>query len=157
MPACPLQVTAIFGSSAEVLISLWGETPDVGVMFHCGDAYATVVSGEGAGGSARTQRKQRAWVWQCLHARWRIPLCQATSVLQVVAVDGSDYGGGPPLALLCPLPLTLSLHLSHLPPVNSHKKPVDIPFELAPQSQAEQLRLRLAVQKRTERLAIREK
>ena len=44
-----------------------------------------------------------------------------------------------------------------IPPVNSHKKPVDIPFELAPESQAEQLRLRLAVQKRTERLAIREK
>lgn len=41
-----IQVTAIFGSSVEVLISLWGETPDVGVMFHCGDAYATVVSGE---------------------------------------------------------------------------------------------------------------
>lgn len=40
------QVTAIFGSSAEVLVSLWGETPDEGVMFHCGDAYATVVSGE---------------------------------------------------------------------------------------------------------------
>lgn len=79
------QVTAIFGSSVEVLISLWGETPDVGVMFHCGDAYATVVS------------------------------------------------------------------------VNTSKKPVDIPFELNPQSQAEQLRLRLAVQKRAERLAIREK
>lgn len=27
-------------------MSLWGETPDIGVMFHCGDAYATVVSGE---------------------------------------------------------------------------------------------------------------
>lgn len=39
------QVTAIFGSSVEVQISLWGETPDVGGMFHCGDAYATVVSG----------------------------------------------------------------------------------------------------------------
>ena len=26
-------------------MSLWGETPDVGIMFHCGDAYATVVSG----------------------------------------------------------------------------------------------------------------
>lgn len=43
------------------------------------------------------------------------------------------------------------------PPVNACKKPVDIPFELAPESQTEQLRLRLAVQKRTERLAIREK
>lgn len=48
LPASPFQqVTAIFGSSVEVMISLWGETPDVGVMFHCGDAYATVVSGEG--------------------------------------------------------------------------------------------------------------
>ena len=39
------QVTAIFGSSVEVMLSLWGETPDIGTMFHCGDAYATVVSG----------------------------------------------------------------------------------------------------------------
>ena len=38
-------MTAIFGSSVEVMISVWGETPDVGVTFHCGDAYATVVSG----------------------------------------------------------------------------------------------------------------
>lgn len=52
------------------------------------------------------------------------------------------------LALPCP---------ASLPPVNTSKKPVDIPFELNPQSQAEQLRLRLAVQKRAERLAIREK
>ncbi len=44
-PLAARQVTAIFGSSVEVMISLWGETPDVGVMFHCGDAYATVVSG----------------------------------------------------------------------------------------------------------------
>ncbi|PSC70724.1 Acyl-coenzyme A thioesterase 11 [Micractinium conductrix] len=79
------QVTAIFGSSVEVQISLWGETPDVGVMFHCGDAYATVVS------------------------------------------------------------------------VNRHKKPVDIPFELVPESEAECLRLRLAVQKRAERLALRDR
>lgn len=43
--APPPQVTAIFGSSVEVMVSVWGETPDIGVMFHCGDAYATVVSG----------------------------------------------------------------------------------------------------------------
>lgn len=79
------QVTAIFGSSVEVMISLWGETPDVGVMFHCGDAYATVVS------------------------------------------------------------------------VDRRKKPVDIPFELVPESQAECLRHRLAVQKRAERLALRDR
>ncbi|KAL4451765.1 hypothetical protein ABPG75_007427 [Micractinium tetrahymenae] len=79
------QVTAIFGSSVEVMISLWGETPDVGIMFHCGDAYATVVS------------------------------------------------------------------------VDEHKRPVDIPFELRPESEAECLRHRLAVQKRAERLALRDR
>jgi acyl-CoA thioesterase 11 len=77
------QVTAIFGSSVEVQLSLWGETPDVGALLHCGDAYATVVS------------------------------------------------------------------------VDAQKRPVDIPFELAPESQAEQLRYRLAVQKRAERLELR--
>lgn len=25
---------------------MWGETPSQGEMFHCGDAYATVVSGK---------------------------------------------------------------------------------------------------------------
>ena len=39
-----LQVTGAFGSSMEVMISVCGETPTVGEVFHCGDAYATVVS-----------------------------------------------------------------------------------------------------------------
>jgi hypothetical protein len=39
--------------------------------------------------------------------------------------------------------------------VDAQKRPVDIPFELAPESQAEQLRYRLAVQKRAERLELR--
>lgn len=43
------------------------------------------------------------------------------------------------------------------PAVDSSKRPVDIPFELEPQGQAEQLRWRLAVQKRSERLALRDK
>ena len=42
-PPAPTQVTAIFGSSVEVMISVWGEMPDVGDMFGCGDAYATIV------------------------------------------------------------------------------------------------------------------
>ncbi len=43
-----IQVTAIFRSSVEVMISVWGETPEyAGDMFHCGDAYATIVSGRG--------------------------------------------------------------------------------------------------------------
>lgn len=40
--------------------------------------------------------------------------------------------------------------------VDAQKRPVDIPFVLAPESQAEQLRHRLALQKRTERLALRD-
>ncbi|KAI3437872.1 hypothetical protein D9Q98_000318 [Chlorella vulgaris] len=79
------QVTAIFGSSVEVMVSVWGETPDIGVMFHCGDAYATVVS------------------------------------------------------------------------VDCHNAPVHIPFELSPESQAEELRYRMAIQKRAERLALRDR
>ena len=39
--------------------------------------------------------------------------------------------------------------------VDRTKRPVDIPFELAPESEAEALRYRLAVQKREERLALR--
>ncbi|KAK9815553.1 hypothetical protein WJX72_005621 [[Myrmecia] bisecta] len=38
------QVTGIFASSVEVMISVHGETPHVGEVFHCGDAFATVVS-----------------------------------------------------------------------------------------------------------------
>ena len=39
------QVTGIFGSSMEVMISVCGETPAEGAsVFHCGDAYATVVA-----------------------------------------------------------------------------------------------------------------
>lgn len=39
-----VQVTGVFGSSMEVMISVCGETPTQGQVFHCGDAYATVVS-----------------------------------------------------------------------------------------------------------------
>lgn len=39
-----LQVTGVFGSSMEVMISVCGEDPTQGHVFHCGDAYATVVS-----------------------------------------------------------------------------------------------------------------
>ena len=39
------QVTGIFGSSMEVMVSVCGETPAEGAsVFHCGDAYATVVA-----------------------------------------------------------------------------------------------------------------
>ena len=39
------QVTGIFGSSMEVMVSVCGETPAEGSsVFHCGDAYATVVA-----------------------------------------------------------------------------------------------------------------
>ena len=34
----------------EVLVSVCGETPTVGEIFHCGDAYATVVSVDDQGG-----------------------------------------------------------------------------------------------------------
>ena len=43
------QATAVFGSSVEVMISAWGEVPEEGVPFHCGDAYATIVSVDAAG------------------------------------------------------------------------------------------------------------
>jgi acyl-CoA hydrolase len=38
------QATAVFGSSMEVMISVWGEVPEEGTPFHCGDAYATLVA-----------------------------------------------------------------------------------------------------------------
>lgn len=41
---CNMQVTGIFGSSVEVMISVHGETPSQGQVFHCGDAFATIVS-----------------------------------------------------------------------------------------------------------------
>lgn len=39
-----MQVTAIFGTSMEVMISVCGERLAESSIFHCGDAYATVVS-----------------------------------------------------------------------------------------------------------------
>jgi hypothetical protein len=42
--------TATFGSSVEVMLSVWGEAPEEGVLFHCGDAWATVVSVDQRGG-----------------------------------------------------------------------------------------------------------
>ncbi len=38
-----VQVTAIFGSSMEVMISVHGENPLVGELFHVADAFVTVV------------------------------------------------------------------------------------------------------------------
>jgi acyl-CoA hydrolase len=43
------QATAVFGSSVEVMISVWGEVPEEGKPFHCGDAYTTIVSVNGQG------------------------------------------------------------------------------------------------------------
>lgn len=43
------QATAVFGSSVEVMVSLWGEVPEQGKPFHCGDAFVTVVSVDAAG------------------------------------------------------------------------------------------------------------
>jgi acyl-CoA hydrolase len=40
---CCWQVAAIFGSSLEVMISVFGEKPHEGRVFHCADAFATVV------------------------------------------------------------------------------------------------------------------
>jgi hypothetical protein len=60
--------------------------------------------------------------------------------------------------LLLPL-LTLCMLLPAFLPlaVDRSKRPVDIPFELVPETQAEQLRHRLAVQKRGERLVLRDR
>lgn len=46
------EVTASYGgSSLEVMVSIWGETTPVAgaPMFHCGDAFATIVSLDGEG------------------------------------------------------------------------------------------------------------
>ncbi len=45
------QVTGIFTSSAEVMISVCGETPTEREVFYCGDAFATVVSVNRIGGT----------------------------------------------------------------------------------------------------------
>ena len=42
-PGIAAQVTAIFGTSMEVMISVCGERLDQASVFHCGDAFATVV------------------------------------------------------------------------------------------------------------------
>ena len=39
-----MQVTGVFGSSMEVMISVCGEDAMQGEVFHCGNAYATIVS-----------------------------------------------------------------------------------------------------------------
>jgi acyl-CoA hydrolase len=43
-------VTAIFNSSLEVAITVFGETPAEGAVFHCADACVTVVVVGGDGG-----------------------------------------------------------------------------------------------------------
>lgn len=78
------QATAVFGSSVEVMISVWGEVPEEGKPFHCGDAYATIVS------------------------------------------------------------------------VNSNGQPMNIPFEIVPQTKEEELRYKGAVARREARLVLRE-
>jgi acyl-CoA hydrolase len=78
------QATAVFGSSVEVMISVWGEVPEEGKPFHCGDAYATIVS------------------------------------------------------------------------VNSQGQPMNIPFEIVPQTREEDLRYKGAVARREARLELRE-
>ncbi|KAA6417519.1 MAG: Acyl-coenzyme A thioesterase 11 [Trebouxia sp. A1-2] len=45
------QVTGIFTSSAEVMISVCGESPTEREVFYCGDAFATVVSVNRTGGT----------------------------------------------------------------------------------------------------------
>ena len=40
------QVTAIFSSSMEVMVSIHGENPSKGQLFHCADAFVTVVTVE---------------------------------------------------------------------------------------------------------------
>lgn len=45
------QVTGIFKSSTEVMISVCGESPTVREVFYCGDAFATVVSVNKSGGT----------------------------------------------------------------------------------------------------------
>ena len=45
------QVTGIFTSSAEVMISVCGESPTMREVFYCGDAFATVVSVSRTGGT----------------------------------------------------------------------------------------------------------
>ena len=42
----------MFGSSMEVMISVCGETSAQREPFHCGDAYATIVSVDAAGNPA---------------------------------------------------------------------------------------------------------
>lgn len=45
-----LQVTAIFNSSLEVAVTVFGESPSEGVVFHCADACVTVVVVDPEGG-----------------------------------------------------------------------------------------------------------
>jgi acyl-CoA hydrolase len=69
-PPPPWQVSAVFGSSLEVMVSVFGETPSEGEVFHCADALATVVL-VGQDGEPRrcafqlrpgSEAEQRRWV-----------------------------------------------------------------------------------------------
>ena len=72
------QVTGIFGSSMEVLISVHGETPAARELVHCGSAYATVVSVNRAGDPVpvpfhiapeSSSEKLRCQVWSATYRR----------------------------------------------------------------------------------------
>ncbi|GMH39377.1 hypothetical protein BSKO_07275 [Bryopsis sp. KO-2023] len=47
------QVTAVFGTSMEVMVTVYGEDPWVGETFHCADAFATVVCVDAGGKPAQ--------------------------------------------------------------------------------------------------------
>ena len=111
------QVTAIFKSSVEVMISVWGETPEyAGDMFHCGDAYATIVSGRCLG----KRLKLHLDLWQIVAYRCILSRTRGVAIVLCVACSHS-----------C---------LLLLPTVDENGDPVDVPFELAPSTPAEQLR-----------------
>lgn len=80
------QVTAIFNSSLEVAVTVFGETPSEGVIFHCADACVTVVVVDAAGGPSSIpfvldpqtpNQKLRYQVCGCVRCAWLLlKMCQ---------------------------------------------------------------------------------
>ena len=60
-------MTAIFGSSMEVMVSVHGEDPLVGDLFHCADAFVTVVTVQQTAGGGDVGTTQSSSMTSLVH------------------------------------------------------------------------------------------
>ncbi|GAX85125.1 hypothetical protein CEUSTIGMA_g12545.t1 [Chlamydomonas eustigma] len=132
------QVTAIFGSSMEVMVSVHGEDPLVGELFHCADAYLTVVKVQPSPPASKINKV----------AEMERNITSSDSSVQ--PTDDKDRMTG----VLSPVSRLRSAHAEMVDGLRSASNvcPSKLPFKLVPQSASEVLRHQGAIQRREVRL-----